>query len=295
MSKYFGCTLAFCGLLLSGCAVDFGYPTVVLPQSFEASAQRIEVKAPVRRYKPSFFNVSLGEYQVQNTSIGKVSKRRLSNQPESRVTEDNTLWNILTKRTLDFEKVSYDQYRIEETSGFGFSVQSPAIAPIQSQCSRSVIGLDNVERSRVSLRFEEVDDNEGSVEHYGEWLATRLSCNLQQAGSVWIMTSTQSVDTLASISLQGGDTPYSVKVLRESFADEPGRGGRIENTPDPYLAVGDPIPGLGIFQDGQQIAAASLIGGNNWIWLSPEVAENDKPVLLSALHSLILDSWIHGI
>ena len=140
MSKYFGCTLAYCGLLLSGCAVDFGYPTVVLPQSFEASAQRIEVKAPVRRYKPSFFNVSLGEYQVQNTSIGKVSKRRLSNQPESRVTEDNTLWNILTKRTLDFEKVSYDQYRIEETSGFGFSVQSPAIAPIQSQCSRSVIG-----------------------------------------------------------------------------------------------------------------------------------------------------------
>jgi len=49
------------------------------------------------------------------------------------------------------------------------------------------------------------------------------------------MTSTQSVDTLASISLQGGDTPYTVKVLRESFADEPGRGGRIENTPDPYL------------------------------------------------------------
>ena len=136
MSKYFGRALAFSVLLLSGCSIDFGYPTIVLPQGFEASAERIEVKPPVSRYKPSFFNVGLGDYQVQGTYIGDTSKRRLSDKPESRVTEDNTLWNIFTKRTLDIERVTYNQYRVEETSGFGFSVQSPAIATIQSQCSR---------------------------------------------------------------------------------------------------------------------------------------------------------------
>ena len=154
--------------------------------------------------------------------------------------------------------------------------------------------MDNVETGRLSLRFEEVDENEGFVEHYGEWLATRLSCNLRQAEDLWIITSTTTRDAPASINLQGGDKPYTVKVLQESFVDEPGRGGRVSNTPDPYSGVDYSVPGFGVFQDGKQMAAVSLLIGNNWIWMSPEISENDKPMLVSALHSMILDSWIYG-
>ena len=294
MSKYLGCSLAFCGLLLSGCTVHFGYPTVVLPQSFEATAERIEVKPPVSRYKPSFFNVNLGELQVQDTFFGDVSKRRLSDKPERRVTENNTLSNIFAKQTLDVERVTYDQYRFEETSDFGFSVRSPTVETIKSQCSRSVIGLDNLETERfTSIRYGEVDDNEGYVKHYGEWLETNISCNLQQADYLWTLTSTTRRDSPASINLQGGDKTYSVQVLQESFVDEPGRGGRVSNTPDAYSEGDYSVPGFGVFQDGKQIAAVSLLNGNNWIWLSPEVAENDKPMLVSALHTMILESWIN--
>lgn len=293
MSLNLRISIALCAIALSSCSVDFSYPTVVLSESFESKAERIEVKEPTGQYKSTFFDIKLGEYKVDDSYFGKRLKTRLSDQPVSRIAKDNTAWNLLLRGTVDFEKVLYDQYPTEIVRKFSFSVQKPGLSTVKSSCTRLNSEIENKEVSRTSIRFTEVDENEGYSVSYGEWLATQLSCTVHQADNSWMVSLSDSVNSKPSIQIQGSGEPYNVRILRAATSDERGRGGRIENRPDHLELYGTSIPGLAVYQNGQQLAAVSLIGGNSWIWIAPNVAQADEALLISSLHALIVNTWLN--
>ncbi len=281
-------------ILLSACVVTRGeYRTIVLDEGFELRASKIEVKAPVRRYKAKFYNVPLGEYQSTNVAIEKTVSTRASEteqEPIRRKTVDNTFWNLILNQEFNIEKVTYDQYRIEDQGGFSYAIAQSNGPSINSTCVTNSVFLENSEVSRTQIGLSG-NDKASKVEYYGDWLASRLICTINDADQSWTLEYYKTAEGTPKLSITRPGSALNVVAVAESSTNSISTAGRTPTVPAAAI-VGDKIPGISIQNDTQQLAAVSLVEGNNVIWLSPDLSNNDRLMLVAASYGLILDSWL---
>ena len=286
---------AACGIFCSGCVTlsVSEYETVALSESFEADATRIIVRAPVRRYRDSFYNVDAGQYQVRDTEIGKTETVRADRSagPERTIVEDDSLWNLLINGDLTIEKVAYDQYRVDDTSGFSFRVADNSRRGAEARCVRNTVSFENEETGRFAVGVGEISDDE-AVQRYGEWLASRLSCSVKSGTQEWVLTLFTSKASEPSIEINRAGKKLVGRVLDYAVADAPGIGGRLP-VQDPGLRTsGNRFAGVSISQAGEQLAAVSMARGNSTIWLGATSNVEEQPMLVATGYALILNDWL---
>ncbi len=286
-------TIIGISLLISACAIsNFSYRTIPLSSEFIASASRIEAKAPIRRYKDSFFNIELGRFQVENVNVGKSSKSKLSNKAEKTTSEDNSLWNFLIYQKVKFENVVYEQFRYEESKNFSFSLIRLGQETADAQCTISTLMLENNEVSRTSIGVWNDDSDDRTVQHFGEWLSTRLSCAISHQGKVLRFSKLDVVNSLSVFEVEQPDRQYLVEALPAVYTEEPRQAGVAGASAEQYPSDGPITAGLAVFRGDQQLAAASLVNGNNALWINQDTPESEQVVLVSMLYGLVLSSWL---
>lgn len=277
-------------LWLSGCVTMGEYQTVKLDEIFESGAQKIDVRAPVRRYRDSFFNVPLAPYQVVDTSVGKVSVTDRSREPVGTVTEDDTLWNLIFNQDLKAEKVTYKQYRVDEQGDFSFGLVGAGGVRVDTQCTRQSVFLENEEVSRVSVGLGNVSD-ENAVERHGEWLGARLQCTVAGDSAQWTLDAVTSAQTKPTVSLKRRDGEWDTRLLDDAVAAEPGVGGRV--AADEFVVTeGDIFSGVAMSRSGEQAAAVSVVPGNAGIWLDASLTHNARIMMVASGYALILNRWL---
>ena len=283
--------------LLSACTtLDSGYRTVNLPAQFEKTAQRIVVTAPIRRYNDSFFNIELGAHRAQDVSIDK--KKRISaatdnKTPVSSITVDNTSWNLLVNQSLVVEKVDYEQYRSEHEWNYSFSIIDENGGKVLTKCTVNDLGLDNKETGRTEVGLDIGRKTSGTVTYYGEWLASRIICRTTDDEAEWQLQLTLQQNTKPELQLTGTSWLATTMPLNESMADSPELGGQ-SGSKATTTPTGDYLPGFRIASGNTNVAAVSLLRGNNVVWLAPDLSSGDNTRMVALSYSVILYKWLIG-
>ena len=294
LAKLFVFVLASC--LLIACVTVGSYQTVVLNEAFESGANRINVKAPVRRYRDSFFNVALGPYQVENTSIGKTLTSKRGDTPDRVTTEDDTLWNLIFNQELKAEKVTYQQYRISQISSYAFQIIDSSDRAVAVNCRRESVLLENEEVSRVSVGIDSISignlpGDKNAVQRYGEWLGSQLRCSVESNLKTWSLESITSAESNPAVTLSSAVNRWKIHMLDYGFADQPWIAAR-EPTDELGPATGDAISGVAFSSAGLEKGAVSLSPGNTAIWLDTALPAVDSTMLIATSYALILNNWL---
>lgn len=284
-------------VLLGACStVSIENRPSVLPSEFLANASRIEVTGPIRRFRPSFFNVEVGQSRVKNTRIGSEFQERLSLTGEKTLLEDYAWWNLLENGRLDTENLSYEQFRTQKTKEFSFGLAGAEHSVSGSVCRLEVVSYENEEVPSSSTQLS-VDENVAdSVHNFERWIASRLQCTLRHGDQEWIVSMVDSADNPSLIEINGSDVHYSARLLAETVVDFPDQAA-------PEQAVSEQIVrteamlyedgvSIGVYRESDLIAASSLVDRNNVIWIDNRVSAEEQILLTTMMLSLILNSWL---
>lgn len=273
-------------LSLSACiTTGEAYRTVSLPTSFENTAERIVVTAPSRRYNDSFYNVVFGQYSAANVKIGK-KKTENSSVSIGRVTKDDSGLSVLNLNLLD--EVEYEQYPYESKWQYEFTTVNPSGEQVFSKCNVTDSGLNYVERESVQLGIEIT----GTMIRTAEWVSTQLDCKIDAESAQWQYNVNFSNNRKPEIQLENFAWPATALILESALADQPATGGRLAS--DSALTLSEiGLSGVSIRKNDRVVSAVSLVEGNNAIWLSPDLSNEDSSSLIALNYGVILYSWIN--
>lgn len=273
-------------LSVTGCTViESRYPSVSLPATFENTAERIVVTAPVRRYKDSFYNIDLGPYSAANVAVGK---RRTENSSVSigRVTKKDS--DIAMFNFYLIDEVEYEQYPYQSMWSYEYTIETASGEQIISQCNVIDKGLNYTEVGRLQLGIEIT----GEVIRTSEWSSSQLNCNIDTQSSEWQLSFTYTRNSEPTVRLDNVEWPATTSLLDPAMADEPATGGRYPAESGDILA-NISLPGISVFKNERVVSAASLMESNNAIWLARDLSDKDTGRLLALNYGLILYSWIN--
>ena len=263
-----------------------------LPSEFLANASRVEVKAPIRRFRSSFFNVEIGPSRVENTRIGREFKQRLSLIAEKTLLEDYAWWNLLVNGRLDTENKTNEQFRTWETKEFSFRLAGSEHSNSESICRLEIISYENKEVPSSSTQPSVEEDIEESLHDAEQWVASRLLCTLRHGNQEWIVSKVDSTDSPSLIEINGSEVHYSVRLLAETVVNSPEQTVVIEPNVRTDAVVYEDGVSVGVYRESDLIAASSLVERSNVIQIDKRISAQDQVLLTTMMHSLILNSWL---
>lgn len=273
-------------LSVTGCTViESRYPTVILPATFENTAERIVVTAPVRRYKDSFYNVALGRYSAANVNIGKKTTEN-SSVSIGRVTKGDSEIAMFNFYLVD--EVEYEQYPYKSMWSYEYAIESASGEQIISQCDVVDKGINYSEVGRLQLGIEIT----GEVIRTSEWLSTQLNCAIDTQSGQWQLSFSHTRNGEPTVQLNNVAWLATTSLLDPAVADQPATGGQRASEGETFMADFS-LPGVSVRKDDQVVSAASLVEGNNAIWLTNDLSDQDASRLLALNYGLILYSWVN--
>ncbi|MFK7892682.1 MAG: hypothetical protein AB8B63_17850 [Granulosicoccus sp.] len=272
---------------------------VELPDEFISRADVVKVKRPNWIYRNKFYNVELGNYSVSNAQIGNL-KKQSKNYLVSEDEYDNTLYNLLFKDKIRFEKIKKETFANTHDRNFSFDIVFNDKNTFRSSCSQTIVKFVEKKRSESSFGFQKKEkDNTRPrviVPELEQWQSSRTECVLVNDGRSWDLKVQVLKDKVPYITLQSESLGYKLVPLYSRFDGT--NYTRLISHPslaDSFSEMKQPLFGVAAVEDGNYLSSVqvALIEGYNYrIWINKNIEAEEANFLLGVNHTLLLASWL---